>query len=245
MNKNRLIFLDTETTGSDSEARLCQIAYKFNGEEFEGFFKPPIPISIEAMAVSHITNKMVTDKESFSDSAMKKDLEKIFSDKSNIFVAHNADFDAGILRNEGINIGKKIDTLKIVQYLDEKGEIPRYSLQYLRYYFDLDLDPKDAPAHNALGDIRVLEKLFEHLFEKMEENLMSAGDVMDKMMEVSALPVLLKKFNFGKYSGESIKDVFEKDPGYLRWLWQQKKKTQERGEENNENWIYTLEYYLG
>lgn len=244
MNKNRLIFLDTETTGNGPEARLCQVAYKFKGKEMEGFFKPPVPISIEAMAVSHITNKMVADKESFSDSVMKKDLENIFSDERNIFVAHNADFDAGILKNEGISIGKKIDTLKIAQYLDEKGEIPRYSLQYLRYYFDLDLDPKDAPAHNALGDIRVLEKLFDYLFEKMEENLMSEEDILEKMIEISALPVLLKKFNFGKYKGEKVEDVYQKDARYLHWLWEQKKKAKEQGEENDENWIYTLEYYL-
>jgi exodeoxyribonuclease X len=243
MDKSKLVFLDTETTGNNPEARLCQVAYKFSGKEVEGFFKPPIPISIDAMAISHITNKMVEDEEVFSDSQMKKDLEKIFSE-GNILVAHNADFDSNILKNDGIIVGRKIDTVKIAQYLDEKGDIPRYSLQYLRYYFDLDLDPKDAPAHNALGDIRVLEKLFDYLFEKMEENLIGEEEVLEKMLEISVLPVLMKKFGFGKYKGEKVEDVYQKDPGYLKWLWEQKKKAKEQGEENDENWIYTLEYYL-
>lgn len=241
MDKNKLVFLDTETTGAGPEDRLCQVAYAFNGEEFDSFFKPPIPIGIEAMSVSHITNKMVEDKEIFIDSEMKKDLEKIFSD-GNIMVAHNAGFDVSMLEREGLNIPEVIDTYKIVQYLDEDAEIPRYNLQYLRYYFDLNVD--EATAHNALGDVRVLEKLFDLLFGRMAKEDIDESETIKEMIKVSALPILVKKFNFGKYNGQKVSDVAKTDQGYLKWLLGEKIKVRDGGGDNDENWIYTLENYL-
>lgn len=241
MKKENLVFLDTETTGAGPEDRLCQVAYKFQGKEAEALFKPPIPIQIEAMAVSHITNRMVADKESFSDSQMKKDLVKIFS-SGNVLVAHNAQFDAEMLRKEGVEISAIIDTLKIVQRLDDKGEFSKYNLQYLRYYFDLEIE--DAVAHNALGDIRVLEKVFEVLYNRMFERIGNEEQILDEMLEISALPVLIKKFAFGKHIGKMVSEVAKHDADYLRWLLAEKIKVKDQGGENDEDWIYTLEYYL-
>ena len=56
------IFLDTETTGTGPDDRLCQIAFKPEvGPATSELFNPGMPISIDAMAVHHITNKMVED----------------------------------------------------------------------------------------------------------------------------------------------------------------------------------------
>ncbi|EKE10842.1 MAG: DNA polymerase III, epsilon subunit [uncultured bacterium] len=241
MDRNKLVFLDTETTGLGADGRLCQVAYKFLGVEKEGLFKPPVPIEIEAMAVTHITNKMVADKDPFIGSEMFKDLEEIFA-AGNILVAHNADFDAGILKKEGLQAEKIIDTHKIAHYLDEDAEIPRHSLQYLRYYFDLETE--DASAHDALGDVRVLEKLFDYFFGKMMIGEKAEEKVIEKMMEISKLPILIKKFNFGKYSGERVSEVAKKDSGYLTWLFNQKIMDRENGINNDENWIFTLDKYL-
>ncbi|MNO07720.1 Exodeoxyribonuclease 10 [compost metagenome] len=38
------------------------------------------------------------------------------------------------------------------------------------------------------------------------------------MLEITEQPVLLKKFKFGKYRGQSIEQVALEDPGYLRWM---------------------------
>ena len=63
------IFLDTETTGTGPDDRLCQIAFKPEvGQIVNGLFNPGMPISIDAMAVHHITNKMVEDKPPFQGS---------------------------------------------------------------------------------------------------------------------------------------------------------------------------------
>ncbi|MDD3498653.1 MAG: exonuclease domain-containing protein [Candidatus Moranbacteria bacterium] len=241
MNKEKLIFLDTETTGAGPDDRLCQVAYRFRGEEFESLFKPPIPIGVEAMSISHITNRMVEGKENFIGSRMHGDLRNLFSEK-NIMVAHNAGFDADMLKKEGLEIPEIIDTLKVVHHLDEDAEIPRYNMQYLRYYFDLEVD--DATAHNALGDVRVLEKLFDHLCKKFEDRGRSEDDILREMIEVSSRPILVKKFNFGKYNEMKVAEVLKTDRGYLEWLLNEKIKTKNNGGENDENWIYTLEYHL-
>ncbi|NTU66875.1 MAG: hypothetical protein HGB08_03020 [Candidatus Moranbacteria bacterium] len=241
MNKSNLIFLDAETTGKDTADRLCQVAFKYNGEEFEALFKPPVPIQIEAMSISHITNKMVEDKEVFIGSEMYKKLSGILSE-GNILVAHNAQFDVNMLQKENLEVEKIIDTLKIAHHLDKEGVIPKYNLQYLRYFLDLEID--NVIAHNALGDIRVLEKIFERLFQKMMAELKDESLVIAEMLEISSKPILMKKFPFGKYKGLRVADVAKTDLGYLRWFLNKKLEEREQGGENDENWIYTFEYYL-
>lgn len=241
MNKSKLIFLDTETTGAGPNDRLCQVAYNFKGNEFEALFKPPLPIEVEAMSVSHITNKMVEDKDSFEGSKMQKDLKELF-DGGNILVAHNAGFDVDMLKREGLEMPNVIDTLKVVQHIDSEAEIPKYNMQYLRYYFDLNVE--DATAHDALGDIRVLEKLFDLLYQKMEGSGGEEESILKEMIDISARPVLIKKFNFGKHIGLKVAEVAQSDKGYLEWLLREKIKVRDEGGENDENWIYTLEYYL-
>ncbi len=241
MNKDNLIFLDTETTGMGPEDRVCQVAYSFSGEECESLFKPPVPITIDAMVVTHITNKMVAECESFVTSAMHKNLESIFS-ADNIVVAHNAPFDIEMLKREGLSIKQSIDTFKIAHHLDVKNIVPRKSLQYLRYYYDLDVD--DALAHSALGDVRVLEKLFDRFFEEMQATIGDEEKVLQEMIEISSRPILFDTFTFGKYIGRKVIEVSVEDASYIGWMLNQKILTRENGGENDENWIYTLDHYL-
>ncbi len=129
------IFLDTETTGTDNEDRLCQLAYKTEkGEIVNGLFNPSKPISIGAMSIHHITNEMVEDKPEFKNSSEYQKLDDLLNNNTNILVAHNAKFDTDMLEREGIYTKKAICTLKLARHLDPNGVIPKYNLQYLRYY---------------------------------------------------------------------------------------------------------------
>ena len=160
------IFLDTETTGNGPDDRLCQIAFKpEGGQAVSGLFNPGKPISIDAMVIHHITEKMVQDKPPFKESDAYAKLKKLVSDINNVIVAHNAKFDMQMLQMEGISTQRVVCTLKLARYLDKKGVIPKYNLQYLRYFLKLEVHAK---AHDALGDILVLEKLFSRLSTKSE-----------------------------------------------------------------------------
>ena len=117
---DRLVFLDTETTGIDLLLdRLFQVAYKKGDKLISSYFKPPIPISVKSMSISHVTNKMVEGELPFAGSQIQSDLKKLFP--SHILVAHNAVFDAEILHKEGVTIDKFIDTLKVVRFLDQEN----------------------------------------------------------------------------------------------------------------------------
>src|SRR3989344_5772420 len=206
----KLIFFDTETTGNTDKDFLIQIAYKTARETSTGLYKPEIKILPEASAVHHITNKMIVDKSSFKESDEFPKIKKLFEDENTVVVAHNAPFDLLMIKKEGIEPKKFICTLRIARYLDKEEKIERYNLQYLRYLLEIEID---ATAHDAMGDVLVLEKLFERLKNKIQkesegENL-GEDKVINKMIEISSHPSLLHTFKFGKYNGKRIEEVIK------------------------------------
>lgn len=241
MSNMNVIFIDTETTGNEPKTdRLMEICYKLRGEnkiECE-LFKPPLPISVKSQSVTHITNEMVAGKAPFQGSQMYQDLEKLL--KENILVAHNAPFDIAILEAEGLHVPRFIDTLRLARDADPEAVIPEYNLQFLRYYLKLNVE--DAKAHDAKSDVRVLEALFERLFEKIQKEETDEQKALEKMTEISKTPSLMKKFTFGKYKGMLVADILKTDRNYLEWLYNQKVQNSEDGQDVD--WIYTLEQSL-
>ncbi|MES2023734.1 MAG: exonuclease domain-containing protein [Patescibacteria group bacterium] len=237
-NKKKIIFFDTETTGNTENDYICQIAYKHNDEQFSAMYKPPVRIPPEASAVHHISNKMIADKVAFSASPEYSKIKNLFEDKNSVPVAHNAVFDLTMLAKENINPDKFICTLRVARALDPEGKIEKYNLQYLRYLLEIEIE---AQAHDALGDVLVLEKLFERLKHKIiEQNKISEDEAIYEMIEISSHPSILRTFPFGKYVGKKVEEVLKTDRGYLEWLLAQKKQS----EGMEEDWIYTLEHFL-
>ena len=222
------IYLDTETTGTGPGDRLCQIAYKTeDGLTVNELYNPGLPISIDAMCVHHITDEMVRDKPPFQGSMAWKQIKGLLGSDDNVMIAHNARFDSGMLKKEGIAPKAAICTLKLSRFLDEDDKIPRYSLLYLRYYLKLNID---ATAHDALGDILVLEALFKTIHSKATEKFGEA--TVKKMIEVSNKPLVLRRMPFGKHKGLKMGQV-PKD--YLKWL---------STTDLDEDMAYTVKRYL-
>ncbi len=234
----KYIFLDTETTGTEAEDRICQLAYLVDNTMSYGLVKPPLKIKVAAMATHHITNKMVEDKKTFKE-VFEADLTKQL--KENIVVAHNAKFDVAMLAKEGISPDRVICTLKIAKHLDEKGVIESYALQYLRYLLGLEID-EATPAHDAKADVLVLEKLFQRLLTQMHKKTgkIETEEVLNEMIRISKEPSLVRKFNFGKHKGKTVEEVAKTSKDYLEWLYNEKKKEPEV----DEDWIYTLKKHL-
>jgi len=233
---DELIFLDTETTGNDFLVdRVFQVCYSHKGTIYDGYFKPPLPISVKSQAVTHVTNTMVEDKEPFETSVMKREVSTLL--ESHILVAHNAVFDIEMLFKEGVRTQRYICTLKLARFLDRDGSIPEYNLQYLRYYFELDIM---ASAHNAQDDVRVLEALFKTQYAQMMEEYKDHEIVIAKMIEVSEKPSLFKAFNFGKHRGKKLEEVLSLDRSYMEWMLEKKLES----DMADEDWIFTLKYHL-
>lgn len=232
-----ILFLDTETTDIEN-ARLIQLAYKnaLTGETVNDYFKPPVPISYGAMATHHVTNEMVADKPVFQGSSHQATLVEKLS--TSILVAHNAPFDIQVLKNEGVGVSTHIDTLRVARHMLTSEQ---YALQYLRYSLGLNVA---GAAHDALGDVLVLEALFDYLqvLIKNTFGLSSDEEVIQKMLEFTQTPALLRSFSFGKYRGKTFVDVSAQDRGYLEWLYGSeaaKSVTDQNGE-----LMHTLKYYL-
>ena len=233
-----LIYLDTETTDITAGARLVQLAHKeaTGGQLVNEYFKPPVPISFSSMAAHHITNEMVAQKPIFAGSQQQEALKQILQD--GILVAHNASFDILVLKNEGVKTRQYIDTLRVSRHLLDSEQ---YALQYLRYFLGLNIK---AQAHDALGDVLVLEGLYQYLviLAAKRFGLKEQNEITQKMLDLTQLPVVLENFNFGKYKGRPIGEVSEVDPGYLQWLYESE--TQRPLAEQNEDLVYTLKQYI-
>lgn len=237
----RVIFFDTETTGNGETDRLCQLGVKERGIEeplVNALYKPPVPISIESMAIHHITERMVAGKPLFTAAPEYPSVKELFEHGETISVAHNAAFDLAMLAREGIAPRATICTYKVAYELDPNDTLPNYRLQYLRYLLDLDVE---ATAHDAWGDVLVLEALFERLLDKMKQRHGTEEAALEAMIAVSARPLLFTTIRFGKYNGRRLDEVAKADPGYLEWLLAQKK----QNPAGEEDWIYTLKHYLG
>ncbi|MBM3261675.1 hypothetical protein FJY93_04645 [Candidatus Kaiserbacteria bacterium] len=144
----KILFLDTETTGNEPDTdRLCQVCWMEGGTYHTEYFKPPIPISVKSMSITHITNKMVANKPAFADSEFRRELEEALAD--HILVAHNARFDMAMLAAEGVEVPRHICTLRVARYLDPESKIPEYGLQFLRYFLDLDVSGSAAAGEYA------------------------------------------------------------------------------------------------
>jgi len=189
------------------------------------------------MATHHITNEFVDNCPPFNEED-RTALQKILDES--IMVAHNAPFDISILEREGLKVPHFIDTLKVCQKLFDE---PMYKLQYFRYRFNLQIE---ARAHDAEGDVLVLEALFNYLMERMRNydpavpaNEWKNGDsnsddrIISIMTDISTKPVLIRRITFGKYRGMEFKDL---PRDYMRWLSGQS--------ELDEDLKFTLSHYL-
>jgi exodeoxyribonuclease X len=246
--QNELIFLDTETTGLGTDDRLVQVACRFKNTEleFNQLFNPMRPISFEAMSVSHITNEDVEERELFRESALWTRLDEAFKGGA-VLVAHNAPFDTEMLKREGLEPTMMPDTQRLARHL---FEVDRYNLQYLRYALGLykNLDPEKAVAHDAWGDVLVLEQLFGALVARYYE-LNFEGEqefkhqaIMEDLLRLSTEPVMLKALSFGKYNGVPLSDLVRRDQDYLDWLYHSERKKEPA--DQNKDLLFTLKNLL-
>jgi exodeoxyribonuclease X len=225
-----LLFLDTETTDLEN-GRLIELAYATGDVMNVVRAKPPMPISIEAMAVHHITPAMVASAQEF---VARDDYTYIKEQiECSIVVAHNAPFDIAVLEREAIHPKDYIDTKQLAAHLIP--ESPSHRLQYLRYFLNL---PTYGPsqAHSAEGDVMVLMALFNFLMEKLSEGSDYATALV-QAKELSKLPAVLRYVSFGKYRGRPWSAVASEDRGYLEWL--------SRNPHDDPNVQHTVAYCLG
>jgi DNA polymerase III epsilon subunit-like protein len=221
------IILDTETTGTGELDRVIQLGYIVLGskevEVHNEFCSSDMPISFGAMEVHGITPDLLEGKSTCKESIAYKRLNEL-NTNDNYIIIHNAPFDLDMLKKEGFNTQMKvIDTLRVAKHIFADEEAHR--LQYFRYKLGLyKEEQKEADAlaivvkaHDAIGDVLVLKLFLSKLKEAVQKQFPSENPV-DKMVDLTNTPIIIKSFKFGKYKGKTLEEVARSDAGYLRWM---------------------------
>ena len=223
----KYIILDTETTGVGENDRIIQLGYIVLGakeiEVHNEFNSSDVPISFGAMEVHGTTQEMIEGKPACVDTSAYKRLLELNTNE-NYMIIHNSPFDVGMLEKEGFKTQMKvIDTLRVAKHIFPDEDAHR--LQYFRYKMGLYKDEqKEADAlnivvkaHDAIGDVLVLKLFLSKLRAAVQEQYPGENPV-EKMVDLTSTPILIKTFRFGKHKGKELADVALSDAGYLRWM---------------------------
>ena len=239
-----LCFFDLESTGLNViRDRIIQIAIvklRKDGkphEELTLLINPGIPISQEAMDVHGITPDMLRNKPIFAQVA--RQIYDFIGD-SDIAGYNSNRFDIPLLMEEFARVGfefeldkrKTIDVQRIFYKME-----PRTLSAALMFY----CGKKMTNAHDALADVKATIDVFKgqismyentdfedgkgNIFEKPIRNDMKAIHTFTNDTKVIDVTQRLKYntqdeivFNFGKYNGKKVADVFKIEPNYYHWI---------------------------
>ncbi|HHS92077.1 MAG TPA: 3'-5' exonuclease [Campylobacterales bacterium] len=242
----KYVLFDTETTGNQEEDRIIQVgAMVIDGkgkvEVYDELCSSEVTIKTEAMEVHNITPDVIEEKAPFSATRFWQDINTL-NTQSNYLIAHNINFDLGMLKKEGFeNQMQLIDTLRCAKHLFPEENYHR--LQYLRYSLELYKNEKEEAnkhgitikAHDAIGDVLVMKLFLSQLVTRAKEKYVGENPMV-KLAELTKRPVMMRTFKFGKYKGEMIEDIARSDAGYIRWML--------KSLELDEDLKYTLERVL-
>lgn len=229
-----LVFFDLETTGvnvsTDHIVEISCVKVRPDGShtEYTQRVNPGVPIPPSATAVHHITNEDVAGEPRFADIA--PGLYRAF-EGCDIAGFNSNKFDIPLLMKEFERVGIQFDLkgrrLIDVQTIYHRLEQRTLSAAY-RFYCGKNLED----AHSALADTMATFEVLKAQLDRYPETE-EFGNDMDKLARFSiqggnldlsgrigrnqdGAPV----FNFGKYRGQKVEDVFKKEPSYYNWMMQ-------------------------
>jgi DNA polymerase-3 subunit epsilon len=163
MNLDRLAFVDLETTGANPVSdRVTEIGIvTVEGEKvtrWNSLVNPGCRIPPFIQALTGITPEMVADAPSF-ESLAGEVLERL---RGHTFIAHNARFDYGFLKNEFKRLGQRfqadvICTVKLSRRLFP--QYPRHNLDSLIERHGLRV----ADRHRALADAELIWQFWQRV----------------------------------------------------------------------------------
>lgn len=227
-----IVFFDLETTGltigKDRIVELCYIRVEPNGnEKAENIrFNPGMPIPKESSAIHGITDEDVKDCPRFADKA--KELAEVFAGCD--IAGYNSNrFDVPMLAEEfawaGIDFCSEKRNMVDVQNIFYKME-QRTLIAAYKFYCGKNLEN----AHSALADTRATLEVLESQLDRYPETLQNDIPFLAEFTQMTRNVDLAGRFiyddnnvevvNFGKYKGQSLREVLRRDPCFKHWMLQ-------------------------
>lgn len=224
-----ICFFDLETTGINvGKDRIVEISvlkvYPNGNKESKTLrVNPGIPIPGEASAVHGITDADVANEPSFKEIAPQ--IWEMIKDAD--LAGYNSNrFDVPLLAEEFLRNEFDFDLerhrLVDVQVIFFKKE-PRDLTSAYRFYCDKSLEN----AHSAAADVEATYEIFKAQIEKYNDlendiRFLSEFTSQQKNADLAGFIGYNEKneeiFNFGKYKGQKVTEVFAKDLGYYSWI---------------------------
>jgi len=227
--KRPLVFLDLETTGVNVGAdRIVEIAllkiHPSGTRESKAYrINPTIPIPAESSAIHKIFDADVKDSPTFKDLA--KEINA-FLGGCDLAGYNSNKFDVPLLIEEFSRVDlhfdltdrKLVDVQNIFHKMEQRTLIAAY-----KFYCDKEL----VNAHSAEADnLATFEVLVSQLqkYESLKNDVdfLSTFSSITKNVDLAGRIVFNEKneevFNFGKYKGKKVADVFRQEPSYYDWM---------------------------
>ena len=224
-----LCIFDLETTGTnigkDRIVEICilKVNPDVSRESKTWLINPEMPIPAEASAVHGIYDKDVENAPTFKEAAPK--IMEILSG-ADLGGFNSNRFDVPLLAEELLRAGIDFDLSKFklidAQVIFHKME-PRNLTAAYKFYCGKDLEG----AHSAEADTLATFEVIDAQVGKYEElpkdiNGLSEFSFHNKFADLAGFIAFNENkeeiFTFGKYKGQSVKEVFQKDIGYFGWI---------------------------
>ncbi len=227
--KRPIVFFDLETTGVDTAkdriVEISMVKVMPDGEEIikTRRINPQMHIPEDATAVHGITDEDVKDAPTFAQIA--KSLYQFIEGCD--FGGFNSNrFDLPMLVEEFLRAGvdvdfkkrKFIDVQNIFHKMEQRTLVAAY-----KFYCDKELDG----AHSAEADTKATYEVLKAQLDRYPElqndiaalaEFSTRGETADYAGRIIYNEKGEEVFNFGKYKGMSVSEVFRKEPSYYAWM---------------------------
>lgn len=187
MNYDKLVFLDLETTGTNpvsdriTEIGLIEVDASGKATHWSSLVNPEVPIPAFIQGLTGISNAMVKDAPTFAE------LAPALHDRLQgaLFIAHNARFDYGFLRNAFSEAGLpyKADVLCTVKL--SRALYPAERKHNLDSLIERHALKADA-RHRALADADLLWQLWQKLNANLPADTFAAA--LQSLLQRPSLP---------------------------------------------------------
>lgn len=224
-----IAFFDLETTGidfvKDKIVEISILKVMPNGDEnaITRRVNPEMHIPETATAVHHITDADVADKPPFRQIA--KEITEMLKD-CDIAGYNSNKFDVPLLAEEFSRANVDFDWSKRkfidVHVLFLKKEPRTLSAAY-KFYCKKDLEGAHAADADTYATYEVLQAQLDK-YPDIQNNVEFLSEYTHHTNNVDFAGRIIyneKKqevFNFGKYKGQLVSDVFLRDPSYYSWM---------------------------
>lgn len=229
--KNPLVFFDLETTGINIVSdRIVEISYVKvfpNGKEEikTRRINPEMHIPEASTAIHGITDEDVKDCPTFK--AIAKSLAAQIEGCD--LAGYNSNrFDIPLLAEEFLRAGVDVDLNKRkfidVQTIFHKMEQRTLGAAY-KFYCNKSLENAHTAEADTLATYEVLKAQLDRYPElKNDIDFLSEYSCFNNNVDFAGRMVYNEKkqevFNFGKYKGRLVSEVFRTDPSYYSWMMQ-------------------------